>query len=82
MLTGAALMADSMDLVQQRVEENLAHALANTLKRSTAPSAFFCECCESPIPAERRKALDGVTLCVNCKEIEEHKNSHYKRMAV
>ncbi|MEJ5178852.1 TraR/DksA C4-type zinc finger protein [Erwinia sp. MYb416] len=75
-------MADSMDLVQQRVEENLAHALANTLKRPAAPSAFFCECCESPIPAERRKALDGVTLCVNCKEIEEHKNSHYKRMAV
>ncbi|MBP2156199.1 TraR/DksA family transcriptional regulator [Erwinia rhapontici] len=71
-------MADSMDLVQQRVEENLAHALANTLKRPAAPSAFFCECCNSPIPEARRKALDGVTLCVSCKEYDELKSCHNK----
>lgn len=70
-------MADSMDLVQQRVEENLAHALANTIKRPTTPSAFFCECCDEPIPEARRKALDGVTLCVNCKALDEIKSPHY-----
>ncbi|WP_338067727.1 TraR/DksA C4-type zinc finger protein [Candidatus Erwinia dacicola] len=36
------------------------------------PSAFFCEAYGEPIPLARRKALDGVTLCVSCKEIDEH----------
>lgn len=75
-------MADSMDLVQQRVEENLAHALANTIKRPTAPSAFFCEDCDAPIPEARRKALDGVTQCVACKELSEFKDAHHKGAAV
>ena len=64
-------MADSMDLVQQRVEENLAHALASTIKRPSTPSAFFCEDCDGPIPEARRKALDGVTHCVTCQEVLE-----------
>ncbi|WP_336795863.1 TraR/DksA family transcriptional regulator [Erwinia aphidicola] len=71
-------MADSMDLVQQREAENLARSLAKVLNRPTLPSAFFCEECEAPIPEERRKALDGVILCVACKEIEELKTSHFK----
>lgn len=75
-------MADSMDLVQQRVEENLAQALANTIKRPTTPSAFFCDCCDEAIPEARRKALDGVTLCVNCKELDEMKLTHYSGGAV
>jgi len=73
-------MADSMDLAQRRVEENLAHALANTIKRPTTPSAFFCECCDEPIPEARRKALDGVTQCVACKEMGELASSHRKEI--
>lgn len=75
-------MADSMDLVQQRVEENLAHALANTIKRPTSPSAFFCEDCDAPIPEARRKALDGVTQCVVCKGVSELKAAHFKGAAL
>ncbi|WP_338506641.1 TraR/DksA family transcriptional regulator [Erwinia aphidicola] len=75
-------MADSMDLVQQRVEENLAYALAKAIKHPTAPSAFFCEDCDAPIPEARRKALDGVTQCVSCKEISELKATHRKGAAL
>lgn len=71
-------MADSMDLVQQRVAENLARDLANIIRRPVTPSAFFCECCDAPIPEARRKALDGVTLCVTCQGIAERKSKHYK----
>ncbi|KYP88492.1 hypothetical protein WB91_17235 [bacteria symbiont BFo1 of Frankliniella occidentalis] len=71
-------MADSMDLVQQRVEENLAHALAIAIKHPTAPSAFFCEDCDAPIPEARRKALDGVTHCVSCQEALEFLSKHSK----
>lgn len=66
-------MADSMDLVQQREAENLAHHLANATQRPVMPSVFFCEKCDAPIPEARRKALGGVTLCVHCKEAEEFK---------
>lgn len=75
-------MADSMDLVQQRVAENLARNLANAINRPALPSAFFCECCDAPIPEARRKALDGVTLCVTCKELDELKAAHYGRAAL
>lgn len=68
-------MADSMDLVQQRVEENLAHALANAIKRPTAPSAFFCEDCDAPIPEARRRAVLSVTRCVDCQEMQESANA-------
>ncbi|KQN58247.1 TraR/DksA family transcriptional regulator [Erwinia sp. Leaf53] len=75
-------MADSMDLVQQREAENLARNIANATQRPVALSAFFCESCDAPIPEARRKALDGVTLCVACKEVDELKSTHYRGAAV
>lgn len=65
-------MADEMDRAQQREAENLARHLARAVQRPMQPSAFFCEACGEPIPLARRKALHGVTLCVSCKEIDEH----------
>ncbi|PRD15305.1 TraR/DksA family transcriptional regulator [Pantoea coffeiphila] len=75
-------MADSMDLVQHREAENLARSIANATQRPAALSAFFCESCDAPIPEARRKALDGVTLCVTCKELDELKSAHYGRAAI
>jgi phage/conjugal plasmid C-4 type zinc finger TraR family protein len=40
-------------------------------------SAAFCEACGNEIPEARRKALAGVTLCVECKRIEESRNRMY-----
>lgn len=69
-------MADEMDRVQQREAENLARHLARAVQRPTQPSAFFCEECGEAIPLARRRALDGVTLCVSCKEIDEQLARH------
>jgi phage/conjugal plasmid C-4 type zinc finger TraR family protein len=34
-------------------------------------SAEFCEQCGNEIPAARRKALPGVTMCIGCKRAQE-----------
>ena len=43
-------MADSMDLVQQRVQEELARNLANATHRPAGASEFFCLSCGEQIP--------------------------------
>ncbi|WP_420798342.1 TraR/DksA C4-type zinc finger protein [Pantoea vagans] len=53
-------MADSMDMVQQRVQEELARNLANATHRPTGASEFFCLSCGEEIPEKRRRALPGV----------------------
>ncbi|WP_058973345.1 TraR/DksA family transcriptional regulator [Type-D symbiont of Plautia stali] len=75
-------MADSMDLVQQRVEEELARNLANATYRPSGASEFFCLSCGEAIPEARRRALPGVSVCVTCKEVSELKSAHYKGAAL
>lgn len=75
-------MADSMDLVQQRVQEELARNLANATHRPAGASEFFCLTCGEEIPEQRRRALPGVSLCVTCKQISELKSVHYKEVAL
>lgn len=71
-------MADSMDMVQQCVQEELARNLANATHRPAGASEFFCLSCGETIPELRRRALPGVSLCVTCKEVSELKSAHYK----
>lgn len=75
-------MADSMDLVQQRVQEELARNLANATHRPAGASEFFCLSCSEEIPEKRRRALPGVSLCITCKEVSEIKSAHYKGAAL
>jgi phage/conjugal plasmid C-4 type zinc finger TraR family protein len=75
-------MADSMDLVQQRVQEELARNLANATHHPAGTSEFFCLSCGEEIPEQRRRALPGVSLCVTCKQISELKSVHYKGAAL
>ena len=75
-------MADSMDLVQQRVQEELARNLANATHRPAGASEFLCLSCGEEIPEKRRSALPGVSLCVTCKEVSELKSAHYKGAAL
>lgn len=75
-------MADSMDLVQQRVQEELARNLATAIHRPVGASEFFCLSCGEEIPEARRRALPGVELCVTCKEIIELKSVHCKGVAL
>lgn len=68
-------MADSMDLVQQRTDEMLARNIAQVIYRPVTVSASFCEDCDAPIPEARRRAVQGVTRCVDCQELEERANA-------
>ena len=49
-------MADSMDLVQARVEEELQRNLANARRQPAGAGEFFCLACDEAIPAARRRA--------------------------
>jgi len=42
-----------------------------------AVSASECEICGNPIPEARRVAVPGVTLCVDCKNVEDHYERKY-----
>ena len=64
-------MADSMDLVQLRTDEMLARNIAQVIYRPVTVSATFCEDCDAPIPEARRRAVQGVTRCVTCQEMDE-----------
>jgi phage/conjugal plasmid C-4 type zinc finger TraR family protein len=59
------------ELAIQRHQELalLRHQQLNAL--SDAESAEFCESCGNAIPETRRKAIVGVTVCVECKRLEE-----------
>ncbi|HHT2665334.1 TPA: TraR/DksA family transcriptional regulator [Citrobacter freundii] len=71
-------MADAMDLVQQREQEDRERHINNARSRIAAPSRFFCEECEAPIPEARRFAIPGVAFCVTCQQVEELKAKHYR----
>lgn len=75
-------MADSMDLVQARVEEELQRNLANARRQPAGAGEFFCQACDEAIPAARRLAVQGVTHCVACQEIIELKSARYKGGAI
>ncbi|MFX2609747.1 TraR/DksA family transcriptional regulator [Enterobacter mori] len=75
-------MADSMDLVQQRVEEQLLRHIHNARNRAPGASRVLCIECDAPIPPARRRALPGAQCCVTCQEIVELKGKHYTRGAV
>lgn len=70
-------MADTMDLAQQREQEDRERHISNARSRIAAPSRFICEECEAPIPEARRIAISGVALCVTCQQIAELKSKHY-----
>lgn len=50
-------MADSMDLVQQRVEENLQRHIQNARVKKPGIARVLCIDCDAPIPTARRQAI-------------------------
>ncbi|MDK4747431.1 TraR/DksA family transcriptional regulator [Leclercia adecarboxylata] len=75
-------MADSIDLVQQRVEEELQRNIHNARSRNAGAFSLECEGCGIVIPEERRAAVPGCDLCFTCQTISELKGKHYKGGAV
>jgi len=62
-------MADTADRASELIEERMAQALAGR-GGPAAPSETHCVDCDDEIP-ERRRALGGVTRCVDCQGIFE-----------
>ena len=75
-------MADAMDLVQQRVEEERQRHIRAARAKMPGVSRVLCIECEAPIPPTRRRAIPGVQLCITCQEIAELKGKHYNGGAV
>ncbi|WP_029687011.1 TraR/DksA family transcriptional regulator [Tatumella saanichensis] len=70
-------MGDSMDLVQQRVEEERQRQIHTARNKKQCVSRVLCIDCDAPIPPARRRAIPGVQCCVTCQEIAELKGKHY-----
>ena len=75
-------MADSMDLVQQRVEEDRQRHIHKARNKTPGVSRVLCIDCDAPIPPARRRVIPGVQCCITCQEIAELKGKHYNGGAV
>lgn len=70
-------MADSIDLAQQREQEDRERHINNARAKAPGVSRVLCAECDAPIPPARRRAIPGVQCCVTCQEIAELKGKHY-----
>lgn len=52
-------MADSMDLVQQRVEEERQRHIHTACNKAPGVSRVLCIECDAPIPPARRRVIPG-----------------------
>ncbi|WP_414057281.1 TraR/DksA family transcriptional regulator [Pantoea dispersa] len=71
-------MPDIIDIAQDHADEMLALQIAAARPKSAVVSCTFCESCDAPIPEARRRAVQGVELCVSCQEIKERRSAHIK----
>lgn len=75
-------MADSIDLAQQREQDERERRINAARAKRPGMSRVLCADCDAPIPPARRRALPGVQCCVTCQEIVELKGRHYNGGAV
>ena len=66
-------MSDPID----RAQENQLNQFNIKPRDYSAPSLSECEECGNDIPPERQK-LGAVTLCIECKSLEERHASHFR----
>lgn len=69
-------MVDVVDLATAEIAAFNSSALAECRKKRLRAlrSHRKCAICGAPIPPERRKAMPGVRLCVDCQEEAERGN--------
>lgn len=69
-------MTDIYDQAAEIEDMHRRIALENQAARTSgmaAVSAYECEECGEPIPEARRQAVPGCRCCIDCQQIEEHK---------
>lgn len=65
----------------QRIEQHLREAAISTqLEKSNKPGVEFehCQECGVDIPKARREAIKNCNTCVNCQELIESNQKHYR----
>ena len=72
-------MADEIDIVQERIEADMAHRIA-TRTVYTGISAKECEECGEDIPEDRREAVKGVKVCAPCGALVEMRVKGVRRL--
>lgn len=66
---------DDIDRDQEFNERHLEAMIARARSDNRyPPSLTYCRLCGDSIPEKRRKALPGVTLCIDCKAENERKS--------
>lgn len=79
-------LADEVDLTATEIESSMRMRLRNrealflkkidqALERIKSGTYGFCESCEEEIELKRLQARPTTTLCVSCKEDEEHRET-------
>ena len=71
-------MADEIDFANKPLHLEMNTLLANRVTYA-GPSAYWCDECGEAIPAARREALPGVTLCIECASELEREVSAFRR---
>lgn len=71
-------MADFADIASDIAEENLQRTIQNRA-HFKIESQFECNDCAIEIPAQRR-ALGGVTRCIQCQTKFEAKRKHFRKV--
>lgn len=62
---------DEADYAQERIDRELARAIAAARGSGDGPDRADCEECGADIGEPRRKALPGVRHCIGCAEFFE-----------
>ncbi|OKP03908.1 TraR/DksA C4-type zinc finger protein [Xenorhabdus eapokensis] len=71
-------MSRELDRACEHAAEILECRIAAHVNRPVGVSAFACEDCGQPIPAQRRRIVAGVTRCATCQSVFELKQKHYR----
>lgn len=69
-------MADLADIAQERIDVFTTAALSKT-NVYTGESARCCVNCQEPIPDERRRAIPGCSLCIDCQREKEIRGRNF-----
>lgn len=71
-------MSKAEDYAQDLEMATRNQAIANQLKSKTFITLSHCQDCGAEIP-EKRRAVKGVTRCIECQKHEEKQRSYYAK---
>ena len=64
--------------VQDQIDATVQDGIARARRRlASGPGLERCEECDAPIPAERRRAVPGVRLCVACQDARDREDAAF-----